>query len=280
MRDDQIYLDPTNDIAFKKIFGNENKKEILISFLNNILELQGNKLITDITILNPYQVPKIAELKETILDVRCKDKRGISYIVEMQIAKPSAFDKRILYYTSKAYVSQIEIGDDYPILNQVIFLGILYFEMFEGKHYVSNHLILDEKTFENRLKDFRFCFVELPKFNKTEDELETIEDKWIFFLKNAKNLKVIPQKLQEKEIKEAFEVLNRFNWTKEELEIYDTIAVYRQDERGRIEQARIEGRFEEKKEIAKNLLLANVDIEIIIKTTGLSKKEIENLKKI
>lgn len=275
-----MYLDPTNDVAFKKIFGNDNKKNILISFLNNILQLKDKKRIKEIEILNPYQVPKIKELKETILDVRCKDERDISYIVEMQIAKPTAFEKRVLYYTSKAYINQIEIGEDYPTLNQIIFLGILYFEIFEGKNYISNHLILDEKTGEHKLQDFRFCFVELTKFNKSEDELENVCDKWIYFLKNAKNLKVIPEKINEKEIKEAFELLNRFNWSKEELEVYDTISMYRQDERGRIEQAKIEGEKIGIEKVAIHMLENDEPIEKISKYTGLTIEEINNLRKI
>ena len=88
-----IFLDPTKDVAFKRIFGNENKKGILISFLNHILQLPDKKRIKDVEILNPYQVPKIKELKETILDIRCHDQRGISYIVEMQVLNPTSFDR-------------------------------------------------------------------------------------------------------------------------------------------------------------------------------------------
>jgi predicted transposase/invertase (TIGR01784 family) len=157
--------------------------------------------------------------------------------------------------------------------------------MFESKNYISNHLILDDKTGEHKLQDFRFCFIELPKFNKTENELESISDKWIFFLKNAKNLKVIPEKIQESEIKSAFDIINEFNWTKEELEMYDTISIYRQDERGRLEQAtidgiakgKIEGRIEEKKEIAISMLKDNEPLEKIAKYTSLSIEEIKNL---
>lgn len=243
-----MFLDPTNDIAFKKVFGNENKTGILISFLNSVLELPKGKFITHIKIENPYQLPKIKELKETILDVRCTDERGINYIVEIQICKPAAFEKRVLYYSSKAYTSQIDAGEDYPKLNQVIFLGILDFIMFESEHYVSTHLILNKDTFENKFKDFRFTFIELPKFNKSEEQLDTIEDKWLYFLKNAKKLDKIPDAVVESEINEAFSILSKFGWSKKELEVYDTISVYKQDERGRLEQAELEGREKGKTE--------------------------------
>ena len=231
-----MFLDPTNDVAFRRIFGNENKKNILISFLNSVLGFSGDKEIVDVALLNTNQVPKIIGLKETILDVRCTDQRGISYIVEMQIAKPSQFEKRVLYYTSKAYTNQIESGDQYPALNQVIFIGIVNFNMFEGEHYISNHLILDEATGVNKLQDFRFCFVELPKFNLSEDELQTVAEKWIYFFKNAKDLQIIPSRIKDQNIIDAFDVLERYGWTKQELELYDTIAIYRQDERGRVEE--------------------------------------------
>ena len=272
-----IYLDPTNDVALKKIFANESKKEILISFLNSILELKDQKQIKEIEILNPYQVPKIKDLKQTILDVRCKDNRDISYIVEMQVSKSIGFEKRVLYYTSKAYVGQIEMGEDYPVLNQVIFLGILDFTIFENNHYLSNHLILNPKTGEHIFKDFRFSFVELPKFNKSLEELQSIEDKWIYFLKNAHGLQAEPQIINEKEITDAFEILKRYNWTKEELEVYDTISIYKQDEKGRVEQAKIEGKLEGKIETAKRMKEKGFEFPFISAMTGLTIEEIEKV---
>ena len=109
------FISPKSDIAFRKVFGNENKKEILISFLNAVLDLQEDRQIIDIEILNPFQVPKIESLKLTILDVRAKDKKGVTFIVEMQVEQVKGYHKRFLYYTSKAYTSQIERGTDYPV---------------------------------------------------------------------------------------------------------------------------------------------------------------------
>ena len=275
------FLDPTNDVAFKKIFGNDQKKEVLISLLNSLLGLKEGKKILEVEIQNPYLVPRIADLKNTVLDVNCKDQRNISYLVEMQVAKANGFEKRVLYYTSKAYINQIEIGEDYPHLNQVVFLGILDFNIFESPEYLSTHLILNQNTQEHALKDIYFNFVELPKFTKSEQELQTIEDKWIYFLKNAKNLEVVPETMKEPEIKTAFESLQKFGWNKEELEVYDNIAIYRQDERGRIEQAKIDGKFEGKIEgkieTAQNMLKDGFSASQIQKYTGLSIEEIEKL---
>ncbi len=275
-----IFVDPKNDVAFRKIFGDENKKEILISFLNNILEFAGtNKEIVDITIKNPYQVPKLKELKETILDIKAVDKRNIHYIIEMQVFHTTAFEKKVLYYVSKAYYQQLNKAEQYPKLNQVIFLGFLNFDLFKtNADYATRHLILDEKTNEHHFQDFELNFVELPKFTKSLGELEDIKDKWIYFVKNAGTMTMIPHQLEEpKELREAFEVANQMSWSKEELEAYDARGIYIQDERGRIEYAMEEGMKVREVEIAGELKKNGVNIDIIVASTGLTKEEIENL---
>ncbi|MDQ1350005.1 MAG: hypothetical protein QG657_306 [Acidobacteriota bacterium] len=292
------FADPKNDIAFKKIFGDENKKEILISFLNNILNFaETSKEIIDITIKNPYQVPKLEGLKETILDIMAMDKRNIHYIIEMQVLHTPALDKRILYYISKAYYQQLEKAEDYPKLNQVIFLGFLDFIFFkQNSDYATRHLILDEKTNENHFNDFELNFVELPKFKKNLQELADVKDKWIYFVKNASDLAIIPKEMEEpKEIRAAFEAANRLSWTKDELDVYDYIGMNIQDERGRIEYAREEGKEEgiekgkiigieegersKALKIAKAMLNKGIPIDIIAETTTLTKEEIRELSK-
>ena len=295
-----IFVDPKNDVAFRKIFGDENKKEILISFLNNILEFAGtDKEIVDIAIQNPYQVPKLKELKETILDIKAVDKRNIHYIIEMQVFHTTAFEKKVLYYVSKSYYQQLNKAEEYPKLNQVIFLGFLNFKLFhKNTDYATRHLILDEKTNENHFKDFEFNFVELPKFTKTLEELKDIKDKWIYFVKNAGTMKMIPRELEEpKELREAFESAKQMKWSKKELEAYDARGIYIQDERGRIEYAwedgkeegmkigeeqgikkgKREGKKEEKIETAGKMLSDGLPIETISKYTGLGTEEIEKL---
>jgi len=216
------FADPKSNIAFKKIFGNDNKKEILISFLNAVLNLKEEKAIKEVEILDPYQAPRLRYLKETTLDVRAKDHRGISFIVEMQVEKQEYFAKRALYYTSKAYVSQIEKAVDYPRLNQAIFIGILDFSVFQSNNYLSRHLILNTENYQQEFTDFEFNFIELPKFTLTEDDLETVIEKWVYFIKHADNLEVIPGGLKDTpEIVDAFNIADQHNWTKEELEIYD-----------------------------------------------------------
>ncbi len=267
------FVDIKTDIAFKKVFGNENKKEILISFLNSVLDLEGEHKIASIEILNPYQAPKLDKLKQTILDLRATDQRGITFIVEMQLEKRPSFAKRVLYYTSKAYVNQLEKGGDYPKLNQVIFIGILNFSMFEGDNYLTRHLILNQETQKQEIKVFEFNFIELTKFSKEEDELETLIEKWIYFIKNADSLKVVPKNAIEKELLEAYEEANKYNWTPEELEVYDYWSIKEQDARGAIELAGDEA----KEEVALNLHNMGMSIEDISKATGLSVERVKEI---
>ena len=262
------FADPKNDVAFRKIFGNEAKKVILISFLNSVLSLEGDRKIIDLEFRNTFQLPRITGLKSSVIDVKVKDQAGTTYIVEMQLSEVSGFDKRVQYYVSKEYASQIEKGDEYSKLTPVVFIGILEFEYFDGHNYLTRHLILNKETGKNELKDINFNFIELPKFKKELKECKTLTDKWIYFIKNAKSLDVIPPDVNDEGLKEAYTESDRHNWTKDELDSYDYFLMREQDERGKVELA--EKRAEEKKvfEIARNGLREKLPIEVISKLTG------------
>jgi len=189
------FADPKNDIAFKKIFGDENHKEVLISFLNAVLDFQGEQTIVDVELANPYQVPKIEALKETILDIKATNQKQEHFIVEMQKKDLGDFTKRSLYYTAKAYVNQLDAGKNYHKLKKVYFIGLLNFTMFEGGSCISRHLILNQETNTQDLDDFEFCFIELPKFSTPLVELNTLLDKWLYFIKNAASLEMVPKEL-------------------------------------------------------------------------------------
>jgi predicted transposase/invertase (TIGR01784 family) len=279
------FVNPKNDVAFKKIFGNEQKKEILISFLNAVLDLTGEREIADLEILNPYQAPTIEVMKTTLLDVRARDKRGISFIVEMQVENVSALNKGFLYYTAKMYTAQIERGEDYPKLNQVIFIGVLDFVAFAADAYLSRHLILDAETHAHELRDLEFNFIELPKFKKSESELTTQLDKWIYFIKQAGDLSVIPENTHETGLRAAYEVANQFSWTRDELDIYEQRGIRLQDERGAVQLAQqegharglVEGQHARSREIARAMLAEGLDRALIMKLTGLSATELAAL---
>jgi len=236
------FIDPRIDFAFKKIFGSEDTKDILISFLESLMGLKGDKRIREITILDPYLLPKVRELKTSVLDVKCTDLRGIHYIVEMQVRKVRAFLKRIQYNAAKTYSNQITTAEDYPRLNQVIAVTITDFTLFdEIPHYVSCHLTTEKETNKNFLSEIIYYFIELSKFDKRPDETAAVLDKWIYFIKTAGSLEDVPEGFQEEPFFRAFEKARVVNMDREEFELYDKACMAVADARGAIELALEEG---------------------------------------
>jgi len=289
------FADPKNDLAFKKIFGSAQHKNILISFLNSVLDFKDENSIVEVELANPYQIPKIPDLKETILDIQATNQKKDKFIVEMQRKDLGNFSKRSLYYTSKAYVEQLPKGNDYTSLKKVYFIGIVNFEIFSNESFISRHLIINKETSKQDLDDFEFTFIELPKFNKELNELKSILDKWIYFIKNANDLTLIPQIYQTKEaFVEAFEIAKQTSWDKEELKVYEYMALKEFDEINALRTAEDKGMKKGLErgikegieqgiqqgiiEMAKNLLDV-LDNETIALKTGLDVKYIQNLRK-
>jgi predicted transposase/invertase (TIGR01784 family) len=272
------FADIKNDIAFRKIFGNENKTEILISFLNAVLKLQGSRKITWVEILNPYQMPIVLGAKSTILDVKARDKAGKEYIVEMQVTEKIGFAKRVVYYSAKSYSAQLTVGEDYAKLKPTIFIGILNFKFLETSNYLSRHLILDAETHEHKLKDLDFNFIELPKFDKTEQELQTLVDKWVYFIKNAENLTVIPSNLDDEGLQSAYTEADRHRWKKEDLEAYQYAKMREADEVNREKFVREKAKMQEKFELAVKAIKKGFDNETIADLTNLSPEQVEELR--
>jgi predicted transposase/invertase (TIGR01784 family) len=289
------FLDMKTDYAFKKVFGSENSKDILLSFLNSTLDL--DKEIIDLKIEDPYNVPKLQGMKDTSVDVKATLDDKTKVIVEMQILNHDGLESRILYNTAKNYANQLESGDKYSLLNPVIALTILNFEMFEFEKYKSSFKLFEKDTFTKYKDDIELIFIELPKFQKELEECKSIEDKWIYFIQNARELKVVPKNANSI-IQKAYKIANRANLSKEELELQEKREDFLFIQKNSIEkakrEAREEGREEGRKEgkeegreegekkkaieIAKNLLDAKVDIDTIIISTGLSIKEIKDLR--
>ena len=267
------FVDIKNDIAFRKIFGNDKKTEILISFLNAVMHLEGDKRIKSITITNPFQLPILPNMKTSIIDVKAKDFRGNTFIVEMQVADVLGMDKRLLYYTSKEYSQQIVSGEKYTELNPVIFIGIFDFDFTTGTEYLSHHAICNVETKERVIKDMDFYFIELTKFNKLEKDLTDITDKWIYFIKEAENLDVVPSNLNDDGLKEAYADANQNTWSKAELDAYNYSAMREQDDRGRIQK--------EKENQRNEYILAmnktGIPLSIIAEITHLSEAEVAQI---
>ncbi len=189
-------------------------------------------------------MPRLEGLKLTILDIRAVDRRGIHYIVEMQVFHTQAFEKRVHHYAARAYSDQLARGADYPKLNQVIFIGIVDFVLFPSEpRYQTRHLILEEKSGEHHFKDLEFVLLELPKFRKTLADLDGVKEKWLYFVKHAEELTAIPDEMREpEELVAAFGAAQQMAWSREELDAYDMRGIYIQDERGRITFAEEKGR--------------------------------------
>jgi predicted transposase/invertase (TIGR01784 family) len=270
-----IFINPKTDFAFKKIFGSEQSKDILISFLNAIL-YNGNPTIENLEILNPYLAPKIRGVKDTYLDVKARLTGNKTVIIEMQVLNVEGFEKRILYNAAKAYSIQLAQGEDYTLLNPVIALTITDFDIFPNLDKIISHFALKEKEYlvDYLIHDIELVFVELPKFNKDLEELETITDKWIYFIQRARGLDVVPETMGViPEIKKAFDIANQANLSREELEDLEKREIYIHDQRNAIKRAVKQTKID----IAKQLLDL-LDEETISQKTGLSLEDVQNLK--
>lgn len=287
------FLDPKNDVAFKKIFGTEKNKDILIHFLNDMIPFPDGAKIQSVTFLKPSQDPDTAAKKQSIVDVLCVDEKGSQYIVEMQVASTKGFEKRAQYYAAKTYINQMNSGDDYRNLKEVIFLAITDFIMFPEKDkYKSDHVILDRETLTHDLKDFYFSFLELPKFKKNMHQLENLVEKWAYFFKHAPETS--PEDLKEiigddTILEKAYGALSQFYWSDKEVDAYEDELKRKRDERAIYDQkvyegevkgearGRVAGRAEATLHIAKQLLAQGVSPEIIQTTTGLLPDELVTL---
>jgi predicted transposase/invertase (TIGR01784 family) len=279
------FLNPKNYTAFKRIFGTEKNKDILIHFLNDMINFKEKSPILDVTFLKTDKDPDTAIQRTSIIDVLCKDANGHSYIIEMQVAKIKGFEKRAQYYASKAYSSQAHIGDEYQDLKEIIFLAIADYVMFpDKKEYKSDHVILDKKSYEHDLKDFSFTFIELPKFTKTPEELSSLTEKWCYFFKHAEETSAEDFKKiigSDAIIERAYDQLNEFYWTEQELLAYDQtekrrrayLASMEQKYDERIAKGIEQGELNSKPTIAKNLFNQGLDIKMIETVTGLTKEE-------
>lgn len=245
------YLDPKNDFAFKRIFGSEKNKDILIALLNSVLKNQLNCPIKEVTFLNPTQDPEVAAKKQSIVDILCQDVYGKKYVVEMQVASAGGFESRAQYYAFKTFVSQAGEGQEYEDLKAVIFLAFTNFSVFPKKEkYKTEHVILDRDTQERDLDKISFTFVDLVKFdaqlkskNKGVEDL-TQEEKFYYFLCHAPETK--PDDLRKivknsAVIKKAYDELDRYYLTPEELSTYERDEKRLKDYYSSIEEAKRQG---------------------------------------
>ena len=271
------FVDITNDIAFRKIFGNAGKKKSLISFLNAVIALPGGKKIADVEITTPYQLGRLSAAKVTIVDVKAIDDHGNHYIIEMQVLPSAYFHKRILHYTAQSYANQLNKAENYDKLKPVYFIGILEFEIGKSQEYFSKHQVLNVETHERIVQDIEFNFIELTKFDKAVDQLESPIDQWTYFIKNADKLDLIPENVQDEGLREAYLEADLQTWTQPELDDYDSALRYERDVVNQQIYAEQKGRSKQLREVAKAMKEDGVSVAQISRITKLTEEEIEKL---
>ena len=256
----------------------------------------GNSPIADLEIIDPYLASRVQYLKDSYLDVKARLAGGATLIIEMQVLNVESFAKRVVYNTAKTYSTELIGGEGYFKLKPVIALTITDFEMFDNDREVISHFVFKEKKrlFDYVDPEIELIFIELPKFNKQLDELETLTDKWIYFMKNAPSLEIVPSTMETvSEIQQAFAIANETNLNPEELADLEARERYILDQQGilrkGIEEGLAQGRKEGREEglalgmrekaleIARQLLNV-LDNQTISQTTGLSVEDIQNLR--
>jgi predicted transposase/invertase (TIGR01784 family) len=214
------YINPYTDFGFKKLFGEEGNKALLIDFLNQLLPARHQ--ISEIAFQNVEVLPDTSEERKAFFDIHCKAESGERFIVEMQKAKVEHFKDRSMYYLTYPIREQAQRGDWDFELSPIYFIGVLDF-WYEDKKTAKfrRDVILkdqDDKPFYDKLQ---LTYLQMPAFNKTENELEGHFDKWAYFLKNLEKFEDIPQILNEPIFTQAFQSAKVANFTKKEREDYE-----------------------------------------------------------
>ena len=288
------YLDPKADLTFKKVFGEH--PDLVISLLNALLPLETDEEVMEIEYLPAELVPENPLRKNSIVDVRCKDKCGRQYLVEMQMVWSPEFQQRVLFNASKAYVRQVKTGEEYELLQPVYSLNLVN-EVFEPElegfyhYYKMVHVEHSEKVIDG----LHLIFVELPKFNPRNYSEKKMQVLWLRYLTEInEQTREIPAELMENpEIKKAVSVLEESAFTDAQLlgyeKFWDIISVektlYGSGWRRGVKEGREEGmkagkakgEAEMQRKIACNLKKTGLPLDVIIQTTGLTAKEIDEL---
>ncbi|MDD9337023.1 MAG: Rpn family recombination-promoting nuclease/putative transposase [Rickettsiaceae bacterium] len=292
-------ITPRVDLAFKKIFGVEENKDLLISLINSIVGQEEQ--VAEVTLLNPYNPKSFKSDKLSILDVKAKSVDGKRFNIEIQISDEADYDKRALYYWAKLYTEQLKVAQDYSTLSKAIGIHILNFTSIPNvtKYHNVFHIV-EKDSGLLYFKDLELHTIELNKFTDNSyeelpDILKKVKnslDMWTAFLTrhDLLNKDNLPKELDNASLKKALTVLDVMNFTDEEREAYEdhlkwlrieANTLKKQLEKGIAkgrEEGIAKGRYEERISMAKEMLLNNEPMQKIIKYTKLSKSQIENLK--
>lgn len=288
------YLDPKADLTFKRVFGEH--PDLVMSLLNALLPLSSEQEITDIEYLPSEMVPENPLRKNSIVDVRCKDKAGRQFIVEMQMIWSPEFKQRVLFNASKAYVRQMNVGEQYELLQPVYSLNLVN-EIFEPEleGYYHHYQMIHVENSDKVINGLQLIFVELPKFTPHTYSEKKMQVLWLRYLTeiNERTREVPEELMSNPEVKKAVNALEVSAFTDAQLagyeKFWDIISVektlYNSAERkgmaagmaAGMAQGMAQGKEEERHFIALNLKRQGIPYELISQCTGLSVKEIELL---
>ena len=286
---EERYISLLTDFGFKRIFGTAPNKDLLINFLNSLFD--GRKVIKSLKYSNSEHVGDIYTERKAIFDVYCESEDGEKFIVEMQNASQKFFKDRSVYYSTFPIREQAPKGDTWNYkLNPVYTVALLNYDMKDETAFdmneISHHVQLCDTATKRVFYDkLEFIYVEVAKFNKTENELVTPYDKWLYALKNLSSINERPAALRDKIFDRLFQVAEIAKFTPVELKEYeDSLKTYRDlknsldtaEEKGRVE-GRVEGEKRKAIAIARNLKSMGMSISNISNATGLQEEEIKAL---
>jgi predicted transposase/invertase (TIGR01784 family) len=273
------YINPFTDFGFKKIFGEEENKDLLVDFIQTLMPEKSN--ITTINYLKTEKLGRSNAERKAIFDLYCENDKGEKFIVELQRAEQDYFKERSIYYSTFAIQEQAKKGKwDYN-WQGVYTIAIMDFSFAHSLHKnVKTQVVLyDEENkviFSDKLK---YIYLEMEKFDKSIEELENHYEKWLFILKNLHLLDEIPKELREKAFQKVFNVAEIAKYNPKDRQTYENSLKYYRDMENSLDLQYKTGRNEREVEIAQKLLNLGCDNNFIINATGLSIEQIEELRK-
>ncbi|WP_412761672.1 Rpn family recombination-promoting nuclease/putative transposase [Paenibacillus macerans] len=291
-------LDPRNDFVFKRIFGSEDNKDVLLAFLNRTFMESGEPPLTEIVLLNPYTDKDAPLDKQSIFDIWAKTTEGKLINVEMQLFNKYDIEKRTLYYWSKRYSSQLQEGQSYKQLKKCVTINILNFTVIANERYHNVYHLREDHTRVKLCDDIEMHVIELSKLDDRSIPVEGGLVNWLLFLKSADKSNWEALKMNEPSLKKAMDTLEFLSLDQEARRKYEERQKYLHDQASMIEWATEQGmargmekgiekgiekgmaQGEHKKamEIAKNMLAMGIEVSVIVKASGLTKDEVEALK--
>lgn len=274
------YVNPFTDFGFKKLFGEEPNKELLLDFLNELLKDREGQ-IRDLTYLKSEHLGSGDTDRKAIFDLYCENERGEKFIVELQKAKQNFFKDRTLYYSTFPIREQAKQADWNYELKSVYTIAILDFIFDEDKadkhKYRYDVRLTDIETCKVFYDKLTFIYLEMPKFGKEIDELESRFEKWLYVLKNLNRLDRIPEKLKERIFERLFEIAEIAKFSRDELISYEDSLKYYRDLKNSLDLAKQEGKMEEKIEIIRTGNREGLSIEILSTLTNLPEGEVRRI---